>query len=322
MSGEPASAPLVSVLVPVLNGAAFLEECLDSGLAQDYPHLEFVLVDNGSTDATPDIIARYAQRDGRIRTHRHERTIPAAKNFNFCHTLISDESRYVKWLHADDTLRPDCVSRMVALAEAHPSVGLVSCWVDTDEGVRGAWEDAPDVTPGREVIRAYLLREIPYVFGNPTAFLFRSESAKRDRPFYAEDDPLLAQQLDIEACYRVLLESDFGFVREPLIWMRLHEDSITSRNQVINKRLAGQVIMTHRFAPLCMSEDEVRVARDMLMGRYLKFLSQNLGRDREFWEFHGMAMRELGFHRPRARAAAAWASLLPGRVARKLGLAR
>lgn len=314
------TASLVSVLVPVLDGAEFLATCLDSALSQDYPSLEFIVVDNGSTDTTPDIVAAYAARDDRIRTHRHPRTIPAAENFNFCHTLISERSRWVKWLHADDTLRKDCVRRMVELAEAHASVGLVGCYVDTDQGVTGVWDDGPDVVPGRELMRRYIRREIPYVLGNPSSLLFRAEFARRERPFYAEHEPLLAQQLDIESCYRVLLESDFGYIHEPLVWMRLHDASITTRNQAINMRLAGQVILAQRYGPLCMAEDEAREALDMMLQRYLKFLSQNLSRDQAFWDFHGAAMRELGFDRPKVRATAEWAARLPRRVARKLGL--
>lgn len=317
MSGT--QTPLVSVLIPVLNGEVFLEECLDSALAQDYENLEFIVVDNGSTDATAEIIARYAGRDARFKTHRHPQTIPAADNFQSCHDFMDEGSVYVKWLHADDTLRSDCIRRMVDLAEANPSVGLVSSFMDSEDGMLCEWIDAPEVTPGKEVIRLYLQRKIPYVFGNPTTVLYRSEFSRLERPFFS-GNPLLSQQLDIEACYNVLLESDFGFIREPLSWMRVHDESITTRNQTINKRLAGQVLLAQHFAPLVMPPDDAAATLDMMMKRYLKFLSQNLGQDAVFWDFHGQALRELGVRSPRVRIVRTWLARLPHRIARRLGL--
>jgi hypothetical protein len=314
----PAGAPLVSVLVPVLNGAAFLEAALTSAVALDYPNLEILISDNASTDATPEIIARFADQDPRIQAFHHVQILPAAEHFNFLHTRMAPESAYVKWLHADDTLRADSVRRMVELAEANPSVGLVTSSMEVNDRVMGVWPDALEVTPGRDMIRLYLRREVPYVFGNPSTLLFRSEFARRSEPFYAQNQPLLLQQLEIEACYRILLESDLGYIPEPLSEMGVHDQSITTRSQVINKRLAGQVVLAQRYAPLCMSEDEARETLDRMMARYLKFLSGNFGQDRTFWDFHHQALEELGVAHPRARVVREWVARLPGRIARRL----
>ncbi len=319
---EPIEAPLVSVLIPVLNGAAFLDDALASAVALDYPNLEILVSDNASTDATPEIIARFAAQDPRIQAFQHAETLPAAKHFNYLHDQMSPESRYVKWLHADDTLRADSVSKMVALAEANPSVGLVTSSMEVRDKVMGIWPDAPEVTPGKEMIRLYLRREIPYVFGNPSTLLFRSEFARQDEPFYRESQPLLSQQLDIESCYRILLEADMGYIPEPLSRMGIHDQSITTRNQIINKRLAGQVILAQHYAPLCMSKDEAREVLDKMMERYLKFLSSNVGEDKTFWDFHYQALEELGVSKPRARVAREWVARLPGRIARRLGFRR
>ena len=61
--------PLISVLVPAYNAEAFMEQCLESIVAQTYRHLEIIVVDDGSTDGTATISDRWAERDDRITQH-------------------------------------------------------------------------------------------------------------------------------------------------------------------------------------------------------------------------------------------------------------
>src|SRR5690606_8823653 len=62
----PDDAPLISVVLPARNEAKHIERCVRAVLAQDYPHLELVVIDDGSTDATPEILARLAAEDARV----------------------------------------------------------------------------------------------------------------------------------------------------------------------------------------------------------------------------------------------------------------
>ncbi|HWH03492.1 MAG TPA: glycosyltransferase family 2 protein, partial [Gemmatimonadales bacterium] len=68
--------PLVSVVTPVYNTGKYLAECIESVLAQTFTDFEYVILDNASTDDSPEIIARYARRDPRIRVVRNERLLP------------------------------------------------------------------------------------------------------------------------------------------------------------------------------------------------------------------------------------------------------
>lgn len=118
-----AGIPLVSVGMPVFNGAEHLAAALESVLSQDYPNLEVVVCDNASDDSTPEIAGRFAERDGRVRYLRNPENIGLLPNFR----RVRDESRgkYFCWLGHDDLLSdPSYLSSAVAHLEEHPDVIL------------------------------------------------------------------------------------------------------------------------------------------------------------------------------------------------------
>lgn len=104
----------VSVVIPVYNGAACLEECLDSVATQGLADMEILCVDDGSTDATPDILAGYAARDSRFRVITQENGGPGvARNTG----LAQAAGEYLVFLDADDRFEPDFLAEMVRRAE-------------------------------------------------------------------------------------------------------------------------------------------------------------------------------------------------------------
>ncbi len=120
--------PLVSVVTPVYNGAEFIRECIESVLAQTYENWEYVVVDNCSTDSTLEIAREYEARDPRIRVLTPAMFVDPIESGNRSLREISPQSKYTKVLHADDWLFPECLERMVALAERNPTVGIVSAY--------------------------------------------------------------------------------------------------------------------------------------------------------------------------------------------------
>jgi glycosyltransferase involved in cell wall biosynthesis len=112
MSATTASArPLVSVLVPAYNAAAFLGETIDSLLAQSYPNVEIIVVDDGSKDDTPKVIARYGDR---VRSKRQPNGgLAAARNAAF----ELARGYYVAWLDADDVAEPERIALQVGVLE-------------------------------------------------------------------------------------------------------------------------------------------------------------------------------------------------------------
>lgn len=121
------SVPLVSIGLPVHNGAAFLAAALDAILAQTYPNFELIIADNASSDETPEIVAGYAERDPRIRAFRHRCNMGAAANFNF--VFVYARGAYFKWAAHDDLLAPDYLAPCVAALQADRRAVL--CSTDT-----------------------------------------------------------------------------------------------------------------------------------------------------------------------------------------------
>jgi glycosyltransferase involved in cell wall biosynthesis len=118
----PAPHPTVDVNLFVHNGAATVSAAIESVLAQTWPALTLTLIDNGSTDATPDILAEYAQHDPRIRVMRNR--VNAGPVLNCQRAFWLGDADYVMPKTADDLLAPDFIARVMATLLAHPECAM------------------------------------------------------------------------------------------------------------------------------------------------------------------------------------------------------
>lgn len=115
------SPPLVSVIIPTYNHARFVVQAVQSVLAQTYPHVEIIVVDDGSTDETTQVLEPLA---GRIRVATQTNAgVAAARN----HGFALAQGQYLTFLDADDLFLPQKLARDVALLEADPAVGVAYC---------------------------------------------------------------------------------------------------------------------------------------------------------------------------------------------------
>lgn len=121
--------PRLSIGLPVRNGDDFLEEALESILAQTFEDFELIISDNASTDATEAICRAYVARDSRIQYFRNKEDIGGAPNFNRVFELSSAE--YFKWAAHDDVCHPDFLLRCIEVLDRDKS--LVLCYSLSNE---------------------------------------------------------------------------------------------------------------------------------------------------------------------------------------------
>jgi spore maturation protein CgeB len=123
-----AAEPLVSVVTTVYNGARFLRPTIESVLAQAFADFEFIIIDDGSTDETPNIIAEYAARDPRIKTHRHEKNKGKVTGFNTGFAMAT--GKFIAVTGADDISLPNRLTMEVNFLESNPHIAAAGSWVD------------------------------------------------------------------------------------------------------------------------------------------------------------------------------------------------
>jgi glycosyltransferase involved in cell wall biosynthesis len=111
--------PLVSIITPSYNQARFIEATINSVLSQNYPHIEYLIIDGGSTDGTIDILHRY---DGRLRWMSEP---DSGQSEAVNKGLRMAQGEVVAWLNSDDTYLPGAVARAVDYLENHPEVMMV-----------------------------------------------------------------------------------------------------------------------------------------------------------------------------------------------------
>lgn len=123
--------PLVSILVPVYNVEAYLPQCLDSLVGQTYPHLQIVLIDDGSTDGSWRVMQEYAARDERIGIyHQENQGVGTTRN----HLLEKIKGDYVLFVDSDDWVELDMVEFLVGKASKN-HVDVVTCGNVIDDGI-------------------------------------------------------------------------------------------------------------------------------------------------------------------------------------------
>jgi glycosyltransferase involved in cell wall biosynthesis len=115
--------PLVSIVLPTYNGSRYLREAIESCRSQTYQNWELILVDDCSTDTTPDIIAEYSRRDPRIRGIRHETNKKLPHALNTGHAAACGE--YLTWTSDDNRFLPAAIEEMAQFLDQHSSVALV-----------------------------------------------------------------------------------------------------------------------------------------------------------------------------------------------------
>jgi len=209
--------PLVSVIVPAYNAERFLGRAMRSALAQTYPHLELIVVDDGSTDGTAEVIRSFPDR--RVQhLSQPNRGQGAARN----HGIRASAGRYVTFLDADDVYLPEKIQRQVEFLEARRECQVVFCnalhFYSRRPGrllERKAASGSGDIL--RDLLRASLI--------NPNTIMVAGDILRGG--FLFSEERYYPEEWDL--CLRLARAGHrFGRQEEPLVVVEIRDDSNTA----------------------------------------------------------------------------------------------
>lgn len=258
------SYPTVSVIIPAYNAQKYLGEAIESVLAQSYPAVECIVVDDGSSDGTAGIARGFGSRISYLRQENGERS--RARNRGALHA----SGEWLCFLDADDLIAPEKIEREVEALKEQPGCDLVfsrTLFVDRAGRTLGPLRIvAPDPDPVRRLFAGNFI--------TVNAFLLRKSSFQAAGGF----DPELNRAEDWELLLRLALAgSKFLFLDQFLAYYRLHgENTIADQVKMAQAccRVAGMVTGRHRdrFAGLGISPEAFLATQ---MARYGKELIVN-----------------------------------------------
>jgi glycosyltransferase involved in cell wall biosynthesis len=284
--------PFVSVVTPLYNTEKYLAECIESVLSQTYKNWEYIIVNNCSTDKSSKIAESYAHKENRIKIHHNEKFLNIIPNWNHAIFQISPQSKYCKVVHADDWLFPECIARMVEVAEKNPSVGIVGSYrLDENRINCNGLPYTKNFFSGKYICRRSLL-ERDYFFGSPTTILYKSKLIWKYKPFYDEE----FIHADNEVCYRVLENYDFGYVHQVLSYTRRHNETNTTFIRRLNTYILEDLMILQRYGSVYLDDEELEKRIKWKIKKYYRFLGGSLfkKKGKEFWQYHFNRQKKIG----------------------------
>lgn len=211
---------LISIAVPIYNTARFLPAALDSLLAQDHPHWECLLWDDGSTDGSDAVAAHYAARDPRFRVLGDGRNRGVSPS---CAAALSEaRGDYVAILDSDDMLEPDALSSMLAFMHANPRLGMAY-----SEYVEVA-EDGTFLAPGRRFQRPYSAHNLLVDFITYQFRLIRADAYRA----VGGVDASMPVAYDYDLCLRLSERVEVGHLPKSLYRYRMRDASISHASRL------------------------------------------------------------------------------------------
>jgi glycosyltransferase involved in cell wall biosynthesis len=211
---------LVSIAVPIHNTARFLPAALDSLLAQDHPHWEALLWDDGSTDGCGDIAADFAARDPRFRVLGNGRN--NGVGIAVASALAAASGEFLGVLDSDDLLEPEALSSMLAFMHQHPQLGMAySQYVEVDE-------DGAFLAEGKRFQTPYSPQQLLVDFMTYQFRLLRSDAYRAIGGF----DAAMGISPDYDLCLRMSEHYPIAHLARPLYRYRMRRDSISQGSRL------------------------------------------------------------------------------------------
>ena len=265
----------VSVIIPTYNHATFLPSALESVFAQTSHPLEVIVVDDGSTDETAEVLRAY---EGRIRVlTQPNRGVAAARNGGAA--LASGE--LLAFLDADDAWHPAKLERQVACFGSEPSVGLVHCGVEEVDG-RGRQLRTRLDGMGGWVSPEMLRFRQGVILGGGSAAVIRRAAFLDVGGF----DETLSTSADWDLYYRIARRYPVGFVPEVLVRYRIHGGNMHRNLDVMSRDMLAACAKA-----FSEPDPELQRLRRLAYGRLHAMLSGSFFQAGEYRQFarHALA---------------------------------
>jgi glycosyltransferase involved in cell wall biosynthesis len=214
---------LVSILMPAFQVEKYVGKAIESILAQTYPHWELIILDDGSTDTTPEIIQGYAVLDPRIQFHRREHK-GLVDTLNKGIELA--KGKYLARMDADDIAHPGRLEKQIIFLEEHPKIGILGTAVRTVDEAGGVVGFLSVDTTDLEIRWRALLMN-PFI--HPTVMMRREVLLLNQ----LEYDPSAEAAEDYDLWVRILQVTRGANLKSELLDYRIHPQSITSSFQEV-----------------------------------------------------------------------------------------
>lgn len=218
----------VDVLLPAKNAAPTIGEAIDSILGQSLTDLRLLVIDDGSSDGTPDIIKAYAAKDARV-------ALMGSTGQGIVDALNSGLARatapFVARMDADDISAPTRLERQVGFLEANPSFAAVG----TRIACFGSKTGSPHMVLSADGCRSALCLYTPIC--HPTVLMRRDALLKLGQPYTKE----FPHAEDYDLFSRLVAVGDICNLDEPLLNYRLHDGQVSSQNRMAQRHCAWQI---------------------------------------------------------------------------------
>lgn len=246
--------PYISIVLPTYNGSKFLEASILSCIQQSHQNWELIIVDDASTDSTPEIISKYEKLDHRIKSFRHKQNkrLPGALNTGFSQAL----GEYLTWTSDDNLYRPNAFSEMADFLDTHPDVDFVYADYTTID---------PNGYPIEEIkVGPPELLGLQNVVGG--CFLYRRSVYEMLGGY--NEDVFLAEDLDF--CLRAMISFELQPLHKNLYEYREHPMSLTQSKSYAVYGTWEKVLRKHLPKMYWFNKDKLSLTFTRMFKRALK----------------------------------------------------
>ncbi|MGG7033616.1 MAG: glycosyltransferase family 2 protein [Flavobacterium sp.] len=266
------NSPLVSIIIPTYNRAHLISETLDSVLAQTFENWECIIVDDGSTDNTNEVVEEYLKKDSRFQYHHRPANRPKGANACRNYGFELSKGEYINWFDSDDVMHHDKLLIQISSLENSNynfSVCQTLVFENSIENVIGLRHG---IIHSENPFVDYLMLKI--IWMTPSALWKKGLLQTLD---YLYDEELQAAQ-EWEFHCRVLNKFDeYNVVEEPLVYIRYHIQSI-SYNSDNKKRIWNYFMARYKLyknESLIFDEQVSKYLQDYLLANFKGFIRLN-----------------------------------------------